>query len=706
MESAAATIDPYAPRPGATGAMLRHVAQLLARNIWLIAAIIAAALAIGVVATMLTTPQYAADAAIQIEDERDTVLGNAVDGLQDPTPDWDVDRLINTQLEVLRSRELARRVARKLKLDRRADFADAVSASTALGEPAAIAALRAHQTLEMPDNSRIVRIGFSTARADISAELANAYAEELIAANLRRRFDSTAYARSFVAEQMEEARARLEGSERALNDYARGAGLIRPAGETGSGSVTGESLAQLNEAANRAEADRIAAESRWQAERNAPLLSSRAAQASPAVQQLVARQAELETQLQSARERYLPDHPTVQRLETELATTRSAITRNARTARAGVQAEYIAARDAERQLAERVSQLRGETLAEQDRSVRYNTLAREADTNRQLYQGLLERYRGLNAASGIAASNIAIIDRAEPPDAPYTPNLLRNLLMALAVGLGFAALAVFLRDQLDDTIRLPEDVEDKTGLPLLGVVPVAAGGDPLAEMAEETSGLAEAYNALRGSLMFASAEGHPPILLVTSSQPGEGKSVTSAALATALAKLGRKTLLVDADLRRPGVHRAFGMDNSAGLSSVLVDASPLEQAVRASAQPNLSVLTSGPVPPDPTRLIGGPRMAALLEQLSAQYDAVVLDSSPVLGLADAPMLASISDAVLFVIEADRGRSGSLKTALRRLRAANAQIAGAVLTKFDPARAGNRYSSYSGENYYRYGSADA
>jgi capsular exopolysaccharide synthesis family protein len=370
-----------------------------------------------------------------------------------------------------------------------------------------------------------------------------------------------------------------------------------------------------------------------------------------------------------------------------------------------VRANYQSALAAEQRLRTQVNSLQGETLAEQDRSVRYNTIAREADTNRQIYDGLLQRFRELNASSGITASNIAIVDEAQVPGSPSSPSFERNIAIAFILGLGLACGLVFLRDQLDDRIRVPEDVESKIGLPLLGVIPRSMGEDPAAELADPKSILSESYSALRTSLLYSTREGLPGILLVTSGQASEGKTTTSYAVARGFARVGKRVLLIDADLRRPSMHKVLGLENNVGLSSVLVGQSSPQEAVVKSGHDGLDVLPAGPIPPSPAELLSSPRMATLLEQFDQAYDLVVVDSAPILGLADSTELAALADGVMVVVEADRGRGGQLRNALRRLRGSDPVILGVVLTKFDPKAAGNAYYSYYGYEYYRYGDAE-
>jgi len=345
--------------------------------------------------------------------------------------------------------------------------------------------------------------------------------------------------------------------------------------------------------------------------------------------------------------------------------------------------------------------LRGQTLAEQDRSVRYNTLAREADTNRKIYDELLERFSQLNASSGLSASNVTVIDAAEPPRLPSSPNMPLNLLIGLLAGRVVAALAIFVRDQMDDAIRVPEDIEGKLGLPLLGVIPKAAGSDAADELGDPNSAIAEAYMALRGSLLYATPEGLPPSFSVTSAEETEGKTTTSIAVATALARMGKRVVLVDADLRRPSIHRRTGVANSGGTSDYLMSDRPASDFLQDGPVEGLSLITAGPTPGSAADLLSTPRLQDLITELRATHDVVVLDTPPVLGLADAPTVVAQTGAVLFVIEAGRVRSGQLKSSLRRLRFVRPAILGAVMTKFDHSLAGNRYSAYYGRDYYRY-----
>jgi capsular exopolysaccharide synthesis family protein len=687
------------------------------RNVWIIGGIVLAALVLGLVATMLMTPQYTASASIQIDQEADQVLQNQ-DQVQPAVSYQDADRFLQTQVDVLKSREMVIRVAQALNLFNDSKFFDAMNVTPPKPDPtlprdqqlrdAVIKAISENLSVSLPRNSRVVTISFRSPSSALATKVANTYASEFIKNDLQRKFNSTSYARNFLSQQLGEAKARLEQSEQDLNDYARQVGLIKtdqtnPDGSstTSSTSVTTASLVQLNQAANQATADRIAAEQDWRTVEQTPLLSIPDVLANKAVQDLLDQRAQTQAQLSEERAKHLDAYPTVQQLKAQLAEINSQITAIATGIKQSIRQQYESAREREAALEAQVNAFKNATLTEQDRSVRYNILARDADTNRTLYEGLLQRYKEVSASAGITASNISVVDQAAVPIKPSSPKLVLNMLLALLAGAAVAAGLVFIREQLDDAIRAPEDVERKLGLPTLGIIPATEVADLREELLAPRSPLAEAYNSLRTALLYSTPEGTPPALFITSSQASEGKSTTSYALALGLARLGQRVVLVDADLRRPSQHRAFGSQNDRGLSDLLTSHGDIASVLQTTDIDNLSFIAAGPVPPSPTELLGNQHMADILGDLKRSFDVVILDGPPVLGLADAPLIASMVGNAVFVVEASRGHRGATKAALRRLNTGHTHILGAVLTKFDPKNAASDYAYY-GYNYYQYG----
>lgn len=711
--------DPYTD--GDPSFDLREIIATIRANLVVITIIVAAALSLALLSTMLQTPRYTAETTLQINDQSAQIFGKQDDTMQDPVvAASDTERFLQTQVEILKSRALAERVAQKLRLVGNAKFYDAMGVrqptqdlSRSEIEDLTIRTIENSRGVDLPRNTRLATVSFISTQPELAAKIANAFASEFIQTNLQRRFESSAYAREFISGQLSEARAKLERSERELNAYARQAGLIRDrdAGAAGSnqrgqlgGSVTTTSLLEINSAANQAQSARIAAEGRWRLISSGNVLNSPEVLANPAISQLLAQRATAMAELEKQRANHLEDYPIVQQLRAQVGVIDAQIQNVARSIRAAVKQQYDAAVASEASLKQQVAELKGSSLAEQDQLVQYRLLEREADTNRTVYEGLLQRFKELNASAGISASNIAIIDPAIPPIRPSSPNLLRNLLVALVVSLGSAAVFIYLRTQLDDSVKVPEDVEGKLQMPLLGVIPLAQDSDLDVAMEDPKSPVSEGYNSLRSALLYSTAKGLPRTMLVTSSQPSEGKSTTSVAIARGIARLGRSVVLVDLDLRRPALHRAIPYlkaENSCGVSSILTTQSTVDEALRDTDIEQLKVITSGPIPPSPTELLSSHRMTQLLDELSERFDLVLLDSPPVLGLADAPLMAALVDGVVIVIQSDRSRRGSLKASLRRLRNMRTNILGGVLTKFDPTDLGNRYSEYYGYNYYQY-----
>ncbi|MEO7246875.1 MAG: polysaccharide biosynthesis tyrosine autokinase [Novosphingobium sp.] len=697
----------------------RYVITAIRANLLLIAAIIIGFLAISVIYTMLQTPRYTAHTTIQISSSTARVMGAEQDETQPAAYDYDIDRSIKTQIEVLKSRALAQRIVQKLKLagDPKFMASQEVGAFPPGTSPkvlvdVATSLVAGNLSVTLPTDSRIAVISWTSTDPEVSAKIANAYAAEFIQADLQRKFDSSAYARNFISDQLAQTKQRVEDSERALNAYSREAGLIRTreamnmggeqnGGKAAGSSVTTTSLLQINSAANEATARRIAAEGQWRAVANTPVMSTKQVLESNAVTELLTQKAKIQADLEQDRARHLDEYPSVKAKRDELASLNQQIQQTAANVRNGIHAEYTAALETESKLKAQVDHLKNATLSEQDQTVQYGLLAREADTNREVYDGLLQRFKQLNASAGISLSNIAVVDNAEVPGGPSSPNLFKNLLMALFMGAVIAAAAVFFKDQFDDSIRIPEDVENKLSLSLLGVVPRSDGEEPAEALLDPKSPMSEAYNSLRGSLLYSTSEGLPQITLVTSAQPSEGKTTSALAIAASFARMGKRVLIIDADMRRPSLHKQVGYSNDRGLSSLLTSHDAIASVTLPSQQDGMAILPSGPIPPSPTELISTPRMEAILREAASSYDVVVIDSPPILGLADAPTLSALVDGVIFVVEADRSRRGALKMALRRLRAMRPILLGAILTKFDPLKAGNRYSEYYGYDYYQY-----
>jgi polysaccharide biosynthesis transport protein len=692
---------------------LRLLLTVIRRNIYVILTIFAICILLAVAVTLLMTPRYTATASVQIDQEADRVLKS-----EDVAPEasyQDADRFLQTQTDVIRSRALAARVAQSLNLANDDQFLRLMKAKPSTNPSfrldAVVDTILESIDVQLPRNSRLALLSFESPSPAMAAKIANAYANDYIEYNLERKYDSSAYARDFLSKQLAAAKDRLESSERALNAYARQAGLIRTADTTSDASsssanapqsITTSSLMQLNQASNDAETNLIAAQQKWRNTVSEPVLDIPEVVSNEAIQNLLAQRANQQSLLQQQLALHQDQYPTVLNMRAQIAELDRQIQVVAEGIRQSIFNAYQIAQDRAEQLRGQVSRLKGATLSEQDRTVQYNILSREADTNRTMYDGLLQRFKEVSAEAGITTNNVSIIDQAQIPRYPSSPKLLLNFAIAFVLGCVLATGVVFLREQLDDAVRSPDDVERKLGWTPLGVIPALPEGQRMLEMLESPrSQISEAYHSLRTALLYSTANGLPKTLLITSSQASEGKSTTSFAVATDLAKVGKRVLLIDVDLRRPSLHGVVGVPNETGLSSVLTHQAGIEGVIAKSAYENLSFVPSGPIPVNPTELLTGNLMREILHRMSEQFDIVVLDGPPVLGLADSPLLAGMAAGTLFVVESNRGSRGATKGALKRLESAKAKILGIVLTKFDAKKSGA--SSYYGYDYYYYGS---
>lgn len=695
---------------------LRAIWSALYRNRWLILTVVLLALATGVISILLTTPKYRAQTTVQIEQQSAKILGT--EDLEPVPSAQEAERFLQTHVDIIKSRTLAARVTESLGLAGDEKFLKAMGAkplpqdeaTKAAEREQALGVLADNLTVTLPRNSRIVGISVDSRDPALAATVANSYAENLIVSNLQRRFDTSAYSRKFLQQQLALAKNKLEESERSLIGYSRSAGLIDASGgvsategQVGPRSLTTTNLVQLNESYAQARSNRVEKQQRWQQAQATPLMALPEVLSNPTIQQLSQQRAQAEAAYQQELQRRKEDHPAVMQAKANISELDRQIATIANNIRASIRDQYQVALRQEQALEGNVGQLKDETLNEQDRGVRYNILKREVDTNRELYDGLLQRYKEVGSQAGVTQNNISIIDPASAPARPVSPRPMLNVALALLAGLGLVFLLVFARERFDDAIRAPEDVDSKLRLPLLGVVPMVKGKQTVATaLANPLSGMSEAHQALRSSIELASHNGLPSTLLLTSSREAEGKSTTAFGLARDLAQTGQRVLLIDADLRKPSLHSILRLSNERGLSSVLARRAGIEEVVQSTEIPSLMFVGSGPSPPNPAQLLSGNVFTDLLRSLVEHYDAIVIDGPPMLGFADGPRLASAVEGVLFVIEANGAHRGHAKSALKRLLRTNAPLLGAVLTKFDAKKSG--FGAYGfGYGYsYEYG----
>jgi capsular exopolysaccharide synthesis family protein len=697
---------------------VRRLLRAASRWRWVLLGGVAIGALAGILMTALMTREYSSTARLDITRDTDRVV--EIDSVERDTSVADQE-FYQTQYGLLQTKELSERVVRELGL------ADDPAVLKMFGEQKLIdggesgtldPAKRAHRIEVMGKEllehvgiapvrgSRLVDVTAVTPEPALSQKIADAWGKLFIETNLEQRYEASDYARKFLENRLEQMRVKLEDSERKAVDYAASQGIIMlptaapPTGKdspppTADRSLVSDDLVTLNNALAVATAERVAAESRLT---RRPDATGTALQ-NDAIGRMREQRAQDAADYAKMLQQFEPNYPPALALKAQIDSLDKAIAAEEGRVGTSLDQDYQSALTRERMLAGRVNALKGNLTDLRQRSIQYNIYQRDADTNRELYNALLQRYKEIGVAGGVEKNNISIVDAPKLPDRPSSPKLMINLLLSMFFG-GLAGMGVAAGlEQIDEGIGDPAETEAKLGHPLLGTVPKVKRETPLEAFDNPRSALVEAYLAIEAALELSTARGTPKSLAVTSTRPREGKSITALALAQSLARARRKVVLIDADLRAPAVHRYFGLDNEGpGVSNFLAGSDSVEAMLRATTHDGLSVITAGPHPPNAADLLTGNRLGELVKQLQDTFDHVIVDCSPVIGLADAPLVASAVEGVVYVVEARSVQAGAAKRALQRLETAQANVVGIVLTKFEPRHAHLGYGYGYGFEY--------
>lgn len=681
---------------------LHDVIQSIRKRKWLLLAFIGVGIALALVATMLTPRVFRASTSIQIDREPVRLVNFEGSPGAITREGGDNAEFYQTQYELLRSRALAERAAKKLEGDGPQVATNALGTRMSpptfpVDERGRVHALA--QSLEVTPvrNSRLVRLSVHSTDPEFAARAANAFAEAFSDASLEHRTRSSRSASSFLEDRLASVKDQLEESERRLVEFAQAEQIV--SGPEGA-SLQSQSMAELTSSLSRASADRARAEARWrQASAGTSGLTADMLQNS-ILGTLQSRRAEIASELQNRLAVYTPEHDEVRRLQGQLAEIDRAIRAEHASVRNAAQSEFTAARNQERLLQQALARSRGQELDLQGRSIQYNILRREVDTNRQLYDGLLQQFNEVSVAGLADTNNVAIVDAAEVPLVAYRPSLRRNVLLGALVGATLGLLVLLAWYGLDDRLRDLGQIESEYGLPLLGVIPLVSR-DISEEARDARSTLSEAYRSARTALQFLTPQGAPKSLMVTSAAASEGKSVTAFMLGRAFAELGERVLLVDADLRKPTLHARFGVPNNRGLAQLLESGGTMEDVTVATGQQGVSLIPAGSSGANAGQLLANNRLAAVLREASASYDRVIVDGPPILGLADVALLGHVVEGVVVAIVPGESRRRVLTSGLHRLQLANVPVLGAIATRYD-RQSQPGYASYADQNYYGYG----
>ena len=691
-----------------SGLDLKEFIGIIARRKWLVAAISLLTLLAVLIITLLMKPIYQATSTIQIErNAKQIISGNLLDSVESRS-DKDFHE---TQRKLIQSRALARRVINQLGLDTKdTSFGLVSSIKSALGMSVADqnsterteALFIENLTVQPISNSQLVAINYDSTDPKLAADITNAIAKTFVRMNLEKRFDTASYSKEFLSENIQQVRQTLEKSERALNDYARQFGIVQ---DIDGESTDTFSLKKLSEELVKVERERIEAESLYAQAKNANLgdpTTIATLSKDPEMKEKGVELSKLITERDARIKRSASGtNRTIRRLSGQITALRSEINAGASAVLASLKSDAEAAKIRQELIREQLSSLKNSAITTQGNSIKYNTLKREVESNRVLYKELLQQFKQVSVAGTVGTNNISIIDKAGIPYEKHKPRLRNNLAFGLLLGLMLGMGAAFLREFMDDTLKGSDEVERVTGLPVLGLLPNIKNqsDDQIALLAhtDPRSPLAEAIRSLRTSLKFSTQLGAPRITFVTSSNPAEGKSSIALNLATAYAQIGSKVLLIDADLRNPSIHQLLKLENLEGLTNYLAGAGSAAEISRPCLIKQLRVVTSGPIPPDPVELLSGNRMKELLDVSLNEFDYVVIDGPPVIGLADALVLSNLADATILSVQAGKTRKASLLATLKRLERTSGNIIGTLLTKVD--RSSN--PEYNEDSYYTY-----
>jgi polysaccharide biosynthesis transport protein len=689
------------------GLFLKH------RWVFVTGAMIALCLGYGI--TFLTTPIYRATTTMQIDREPAKVVELHDDIRATTVGD---SQFYQTEYELLKSRSLAERVVADLDLANQPGFlgTNVVSPWTKLRQimfgsrpeakgslearkDAAIGRVKGSLSVQPIPNSALVRLSFDDPSPSWARQIVDAISEAFIKTHLEHRYEATAYARNFLQDQLAQIKLKLEQSERTLVAYAQKQQIVNL--DDRQPPLAAADLLAINSELAKVRAERIQNQQLWQQAESTSGLGLPQFLADQSIQMLRDKRATLETDYQDKLNTFKPDFPDMRKLRAEIKEIDREMEASVAVIKKSIAAKYEASKQQEALLVKQLGANTTQVLDVQDRNIEYTILRREVDTNRTLYAALLQRYKDVGVDGGVGTNNISVVDAAQLPGARFSPSLVKNLSLALVLGLISSALVVYILELLDDTYKTPEEVEEALRIPVLGLTPLLSKNMTTEEaMADPHSALSESFRSVRTALQFSTDDGVPKSLLVTSSHPNEGKSTTALALARNFAQLSLRVLLIDADLRKPSLHKAMDCDNGIGLSNYLVgDAT--NNVFRETTTPGLTFVASGPLPPNPAELLSGPKLLSFLTFAHQNFDLIILDGPPVVGLADALLLASVAAGTLMIVGACETPKNVVKRAINRLHFARARMIGAMLSKFDNRKVGFEYGYGYGYGYSQY-----
>ena len=701
--------------PEAPSVPLSHYLWVLRRHLWKIVAFVASCVLATAVVSARLQPIYESTATVDVDREApQEVVGQ--DSARSSAPN-DADQFLATQVKLIQSDSVLRPVAEQFHLLDSKEQLKGMSPEKAQ-ETARAPVVLQRLTVTRPPNTYLLLISYRSPDPAISADVANAIANSYLAHTYDIRIRSSASLSTFMEKQIDELKAKMEKSGMALAQFEKDLDVINPEEKT---NILSARLLQLNTEYTAAQGERVSKEAAWNAMKSGSL---EAAQVSSQGAEL----AKLNETLNQAHQRfalvkstYGSTHPEYRKAASEVAEVERQYESTRKNIADRIQVEYREALNREQMLQKTVAETKAECDRINSKSFEYQQLKREADADKTLYDELIRKIREADINAGFQNNNIRIADLARPPLYPVFPRIRLNILLAFLFSTLLAVGVALLQDTLDTTLRDPKEASRFLGTDVIGTMPIdrldaqlpksaatVPAGAPVAKTAlsgnrkgyyRSTSDFEESVRTIRNTILLSDFEGRLRSIMLTSAAPGEGKSTIAAHLAIANADRGKKTLLVDGDLRRPSLHSKFGLNPREGLSNVLTGELPWQDVVvPVEGRPNLSFLAAGLGSHRAADLMG-PRLATLLDEFAKEYDLVILDSPPLLGFAECLQMATAADGVLIISRAGETKRKAVAELVSVLNRLQANIVGVVLNQVSQNTSADGYSYYG---YYRYG----
>ncbi|MCP4672178.1 MAG: polysaccharide biosynthesis tyrosine autokinase, partial [Desulfobacula sp.] len=550
------------------------------------------------------------------------------------------------------------------------------------------------------ENSRVVLIGYLSDNPAVAMKVANSVAQAYIDELVDMQMEMAGYSIGWMKKKADSQRVRLEESEKTLQQYKQRYDIITVENRL---TVLPERLSELSKNLTKSETARkelLAVYNQIKNIKRAELETIPVIVKNSSVDSINQKILITDQKISELSKKYGPKHPKMITARNELKNLKSTKYKALETAVQTIKNEYLLAKSNERDLKELLEQTKFKASRLGEKSIQLNILQRKVDTNRYLYDALIKKMKEKGITERSQSVNVWVIEKAPLPTSPAKPNKKRNILLGIILGLfGGIGFAFFL-EYLDNTVKTPEDVEEKFNIPVISTIDLFKNKNEtiVENVLKDTSSLiSESFRGLRTSIFLSSADNPPRILLITSMTPGEGKSSVAACLASSIAQTGKKILLIDADMRRPVQHKNFKFENSSGLSSMLAGVSKKEDSIHIDTLKNLDLITAGPIPPNPSELLSSLKMKAMLKEFSSSHDMIIIDSPPLASVTDPVILSQNVDGVIIVTWSGKTTNEILGKGLKQLTDANAPLTGLVLNRFSAKKSGYYYNY--GDYYY-------